>query len=206
MGAAKSLARQMVEIDGETVPALGGVFAIFGEWPADHCIKLLCSYNPDAAAELKAKQVDKLVDAFDAARKIGREVLIEILCSKAGAIDDDTMARTLTDFYDAGLDPDWWKLEPQLSAAAWEAIDTVIETRDPLCRGVLLLGLDAKPDDLKTAFKIAKGARTMKGFAVGRTIFGDAVRACLTGGIDHNVAIADMADGFAALRAAWEDA
>ena len=176
------------------------------EWPVDHCIKVLCFYHPDDPAALKAEQVEKLRAAYDAARKIGREILIEIIASKAGPVDDRTVARALTELYDAGLEPDWWKLEPQASAAAWAAIDTVIETRDPFCRGVVLLGLDAPADELKQAFRVAKAARTVKGFAVGRTIFGDAARGWLTGKLSDDAAVADMASRFAALDQAWEEA
>ncbi|MDR3474980.1 MAG: 5-dehydro-2-deoxygluconokinase [Devosia sp.] len=176
------------------------------EWPVDHCIKVLCFYHPDDPAALKAEQVEKLGAAYDAARKVGREILIEIIASKAGPVDDETTARALGELYAAGLKPDWWKLEPQPSVAAWAGIDRVIEAADPYCRGVVLLGLDAPADELKAAFGIAKSARTVKGFAVGRTIFGDAARAWLTGRIDDAAAIADMAQRFAALCAAWEEA
>jgi 5-dehydro-2-deoxygluconokinase len=176
------------------------------EWPVDHCIKVLCFYHPDDPADLKAEQLEKLRAAHDAARKIGREILIEIIASKAGPVDDQTMARALGELYDAGLRPDWWKLEPQESPAGWEAVDAMIEARDPFCRGVMLLGLDAPQDQLMQAFTIAKAARTVKGFAVGRTIFGDAARAWLMGRIDDEAAIADMAGRFAALVSAWEEA
>ena len=69
--------------------------------------------------------------AFEAARKVGREILVEIIASKAGPLDDDTIARALTELYDAGLKPDWWKLEPQASAKAWQAIDGVIAAARP---------------------------------------------------------------------------
>jgi 5-dehydro-2-deoxygluconokinase len=176
------------------------------EWPVDHCIKVLCFYHPDDAAALKAEQVAKLRAAYDAAQKVGREILIEIIASKAGPVGDTTMARALTELYNAGLKPDWWKLEAQPSAAAWAAVDEVIEARDPFCRGVVLLGLDAPADELKAAFGIAKGAKTVKGFAVGRTIFGEAARAWLAGSMSDNAAVADMAARFAALDAAWEAA
>ena len=176
------------------------------EWPVDHCIKVLCFYHPDDDAALKAEQIEKLTAAHDAARKIGREILIEIIASKAGPVDDRTTARALGQLYAAGLKPDWWKLESQPSAAAWLAIDDVIETADPYCRGVVLLGLDAPADDLKAAFKIAKGSRTVKGFAVGRTIFGDAARGWLVASIDDGTAVAMMSDRFAALCDAWDGA
>jgi 5-dehydro-2-deoxygluconokinase len=176
------------------------------EWPVDHCIKVLCFYHPDDPAELKAAQVERLRAAYDAARKVGRELLIEIIASKAGPVGTTTVARILGELYDAGLKPDWWKLEPQADAAAWAAIDAMIAARDPFCRGVVLLGLDAPVDELQAAFRFAKAAKTVRGFAVGRTIFGDAARAWLTGRIDDAAAVADMAQRFGALSAAWDAA
>lgn len=176
------------------------------EWPVDHCLKVLCFYHPDDPAAFKAEQAEKLRTAYDAARAVGREILIEIIASKAGPIDRTTTARALTELYDFGLSPDWWKLEPQPDAAAWDAIDEVITARDPYCRGVVLLGLDAPPEELMAAFRIAKKARTVKGFAVGRTIFGDAARAWLKGEIGDAAAVKEMTERFSALCRAWEAA
>ncbi|HLV84966.1 MAG TPA: DUF2090 domain-containing protein, partial [Devosia sp.] len=174
------------------------------DWPVDHCIKVLCFYHPDDAADLKAQQIDKLVSAYDAARKIGRDLLIEIIASKHGPVDDDTIARALRAVYDAGIKPDWWKLEPQASAKAWANIDAVIEARDPHCRGIVLLGLEASQAALETGFALAQTSRMVKGFAVGRTIFAEAAKAWLTGDISDDAAVADMASRFGALVAAWE--
>ena len=174
------------------------------DWPVDHCIKVLCFYHPDDAPELKHVQIEKLRSAYEAARKVGRELLIEIIASKHGKISDDTFARAITEIYDAGLKPDWWKLEPQASRAAWAAIDDVIETRDPFCRGVVLLGLEAPHEVLEAGFAAARSSRTVKGFAVGRTIFADAARSWLAGTITDEEAVADMAARFGALVEVWE--
>jgi 5-dehydro-2-deoxygluconokinase len=176
------------------------------DWPVDHCIKVLCFYHPDDGAELKAAQIEKLTSAYDAARKVGREILIEIIAGKHGALDDTTISRAMNELYDAGLKPDWWKLEPQASAAAWAAVDRVIETRDPLCRGVVLLGLDAPREALKAGFRAARTARTVRGFAVGRTIFADAAKAWFGGRMSDEEAVAQMAERFGALTGAWERA
>jgi 5-dehydro-2-deoxygluconokinase len=105
--------------------------------------------------------------------------------------------------YAAGLKPDWWKLESQPSAAAWEAVDKAIEANDPFCRGVVLLGLDAPQDELERGFAIAKSARTVRGFAVGRTIFGEAAKAWFAGTMSDDEAVADMAARFSALVGIW---
>ncbi len=173
------------------------------EWPVDHCVKVLCFYHPDDPAELKAAQTAKLGAAFDAARKIGREMLIEIIASKAGPLNDDTVARALAELYDAGLKPDWWKLEPQASVKVWEAIDQSIAARDPLCRGVVLLGLEAPIETLKESFAAARAAKRVRGFAVGRTIFAEAAERWLKGEIGDEAAIDDMAGKFGALVDLW---
>jgi 5-dehydro-2-deoxygluconokinase len=174
------------------------------DWPVDHCIKCLCFYHPDDPAELKAEQTEKLKTAFEAARKVGRDILIEIISSKHGPLDDDTVARALTELYDAGLKPDWWKLEPQASAAAWKQVDAVIAERDPNCRGIVLLGLDAPQAALAEGFAAAKAAKAVKGFAVGRTIFADAAKAWFAGRMTDDEAVADMAQRFGALVEIWD--
>lgn len=176
------------------------------DWPVDHCIKVLCFYHPDDPAELKAQQVDKLRQAYEAARKIGRDLLIEIIAGKAGPLDDSTIARALTELYDAGLKPDWWKLEPQASEKAWAQVDAVIANRDPHCRGIVLLGLEAPIDELEKGFRAARRAKSVKGFAVGRTIFADAAKAWLSGAMDDEAAIAQMAERFEKLTTLWLDA
>ena len=173
------------------------------EWPVDHCLKVLCFYHPDDAAELKAEQTETLRAAYEAARKVGRDILIEIIASKAGPITGETTARALAELYAAGLKPDWWKLEAQPDVDAWARIDVVIEANDPLCRGVLLLGLEAPEDELARGFAAAQTSRTVRGFAVGRTIFADAAKAWFAGTMTDAEAVADMAGRFRRLVGIW---
>ena len=173
------------------------------EWPVDHCIKVLCFYHPDDDAALKREQTAKLVSAFDAARTVGREILIEIIASRSGPLSEDTLARALGELYDAGLKPDWWKLEPQASVAAWRRIDAVIAAHDPYCRGVLLLGLEAPIEALKESFAVARTSATVRGFAVGRTIFAEAAERWLNGEIGDDEAVDAMAAKFATLVDLW---
>jgi 5-dehydro-2-deoxygluconokinase len=173
------------------------------EWPINHCIKCLCFYHPDDAVDLKKEQQEKLRTLFEAARKVGRELLIEIIAGKHGSVDDGTIARALQELYALSIKPDWWKLEPQASAAAWANIEAVIARNDPWCRGVVMLGLEAPQDELRAAFAVAAGAPIVKGFAVGRTIFVNAAERWLAGAMSDEAAVADMAERFEALTEAW---
>ncbi len=173
------------------------------EWPVSHTIKCLCFYHPDDPEDLKIEQQEKLRALFDASRKIGRELLVEIIAGKNGKLDDHTIARALTELYDLGIRPDWWKLEPQASTAAWHNIEKVITTRDRLCRGVVLLGLDAPQAELEAAFEAVSDIHVVKGFAIGRTIFSHAAEQWLAGRMNDNEAIDDMAKRFEQLTSAW---
>ena len=173
------------------------------EWPVDHCIKCLCFYHPDDPEPLKREQQEKLRALFEAARKVGRELLIEIIAGKHGPLDDNTVPRALEELYALGIKPDWWKLEPQASPSAWRTIEQVIEKNDPWCRGVVLLGLEAPAEKLEAAFAATADAPVVKGFAVGRTIFVDAAEKWLAGRISDDAAIEDMAGRFEKLTKAW---
>ncbi len=173
------------------------------EWPVDHCIKCLCFYRPDDPAALKQEQGEKLRAAYDASRKIGRELLVEIICGKHGPVEEDTVSRALEEVYALGIKPDWWKLEPQVSSAAWDRIAQVIAGNDPWCRGVVLLGLEAPAEKLEVAFRAVSGVSIVKGFAVGRTIFMKPAEDWLSGRITDEEAIDAMASRFERLTQAW---
>jgi 5-dehydro-2-deoxygluconokinase len=176
------------------------------EWPSGHVVKCLAFWHPDDPPELKAEQGSALRGLYDAARRLGRELLVEVIAGKHGPLGEGIVAEALSELYDLGIRPDWWKLEPQASPQAWRAIAATIAARDPWCRGVLLLGLDAPLAELERAFAAAAGEPIVRGFAVGRTIFGDAARSWLAGGLTDAQATDAMAERFAALVEAWRRA
>jgi 5-dehydro-2-deoxygluconokinase len=173
------------------------------EWPLHHTIKCLCFFRPDDPEDLKARQERELKRVYDAARTIGRELLIEIIAGMHGPLDVGTIPDALDRIYSIGVRPDWWKLEPQADSAAWRSVGDVVRRRDRQCRGIVLLGLDAPEAELETAFTAARAEPLVKGFAVGRTIFAVAARAWLAGKIGDEEAIVDMATRFARLTEAW---
>lgn len=82
------------------------------EWPFDHVVKVLCFYHPDDSEEMRAEQEETVIRLSDAARRSGLEFLLEIIPSKVAEINAQTTADIMTRFYDLGVFPDWWKLEP----------------------------------------------------------------------------------------------
>lgn len=190
----------------EFEPELGVDFGQFREWARENVVKLLVFCHPDDDAQTRALQEARVKRLFTAARNNGLEFLLEVIPSKVGPVTADTSATLIRQFYEAGVYPDWWKLEPMESPQAWEATVAAIEDYDTNTRGIVVLGLDAPEAALAASFAVAAKFPLVKGFAVGRTIFGDAARAWLKGEMSDTDAVAQMAERFAKLCTIWDGA
>ncbi len=69
-----------------------------------------------------------------------------------------------------------------------------------------MLGLDAPEAELSASFEVAARFDLVKGFAVGRTIFGDAARRWLADEIRDAQAVEDMAGRYERLCQIWDAA
>ena len=187
-------------------PEIGPDYGGLSEWPLDHVVKVLCFYHPGDTAEMKAEQEAVVTRLFHAARRNRLELLLEIIPSKVGPVTDSTSAEVIGRFYDIGVFPDWWKLEPFATDAAWTNACAAIMRNDPHTRGVVVLGLDAEESALAASLALAARHDLVKGFAVGRTIFADAARAWLDGQITDAQAVKMMAERYQRLCRIWDEA
>ncbi|MFN3662416.1 5-dehydro-2-deoxygluconokinase [Yoonia sp.] len=187
-------------------PDLGCDLGGLQEWARENVVKLLVFCHTDDDAVMRKNQEADVLRLFTAARRNGLEFLLEIIPSKVGPVDDTTSATLIQQFYDAGVRPDWWKLEPFRTEAAWASATAAIARNDPRTRGIVVLGLDAPEAELAKSFALAAAQPLVKGFAVGRTIFGDAARAWLTGDMDDADAVRQMAERFNRLCSIWDTA
>lgn len=187
-------------------PELGADCGGLSEWARENVVKVLCFCHPDDAPGMRAEQEATVKRLWEASRRNGLEFLLEIIPSKVGPVDDDTTATLIRQFYAAGIFPDWWKLEPMTARAAWTKAIAAIEENDAYTRGIVVLGLDAPEAALAASFETAAGFDLVKGFAVGRTIFGDVAKAWMTGSTPDAEAVAEMARRYARLCTIWDKA
>jgi len=175
------------------------------KWPRSQVVKCLVSYHPQDDLETRLTQEERVQQLYADCDTLGRELLLEIISSNSGhAVSDSTVANVLRRFYNLGVLPAWWKLESQ-SDAGWQELSSVIERYDPLCHGVLMLGLDAPEDELKESFRVAGKHPICKGFAVGRSIFGAAARQWFSGACDDEAVIRQVADNYRTMIDFWLD-
>ena len=187
-------------------PEIGPDYGGLNEWPLDNVVKVLCFCHPEDEPEMWARQEETILRLFHAARRNRLEFLLEVIPSKVGPVDDRTTAQIIQRFYDLGVYPDWWKLEPMTTDAGWQAACDAITRNDPYTRGIVVLGLAAEEAALRESFAVAARHDLVKGFAVGRTIFGAAAKAWMTGAISDAEAVAQMAGNYARLCAIWDEA
>ncbi|OWY01898.1 5-dehydro-2-deoxygluconokinase [Thioclava sp. F1Mire-8] len=191
-----------LELEPQLGPDCGGLT----QWAREEVVKVLCFCHPDDDAETRATQEATVKRLFTAARRNGLEFLLEIIPSKVGPVDADTTATLIRQFYEIGVYPDWWKLEPMADAAGWAKAVAAIEEYDKHTRGIVVLGLDAPEAELAASFEVAASFDLVKGFAVGRTIFGDVARAWMQGELTDAEAVAEMARRYTRLCGIWDGA
>jgi len=187
-------------------PELGPDFGGLAEWPREHVVKVLCFCHPNDKAATWTDQEATILRLYNACRRNRLEFLLEVIPSKVGPVGDDTTAWLIDRFYDLGVRPDWWKLEPMRSEAAWDATVEAIERNDPHTRGIVILGLGKSEEVLAESFRVAARYPLVKGFAVGRTIFGDTASDWMAGRIGDDEAVRSMTDTYARLCSVWDDA
>ncbi|MEE4704132.1 5-dehydro-2-deoxygluconokinase [Pseudomonas alliivorans] len=174
-------------------------------WPQEQIIKCLVQYHPDDEPMLRLEQEAQIKALYDASKVSGHELLLEIIPPKDHpSTYPDVMLRAFKRLYNLGIYPAWWKIEAQ-TAEVWQQLDALIEERDPYCRGVVLLGLNAPVENLAAGFAAARDSRTCQGFAVGRTIFREPSRAWMAGEIDDATLVARVQSTFNWLIESWRE-
>lgn len=175
-------------------------------WPKEQIIKCLVQYHPDDEPMLRLEQEAQLMGLYQASQASGHELLLEVIPPKDHpSPHPEVIFRSLKRLYNLGIYPAWWKIETQ-PADVWEKLDALIQERDPYCRGVVLLGLNAPAETLAAGFRQASKSTTCRGFAVGRTIFHEPSRAWLEGEIDDAGLISRVQSTFGFLIESWRDA
>jgi 5-dehydro-2-deoxygluconokinase len=174
-------------------------------WPHEHVVKCLVPFHPDDAIDVRLEQEAQIRALYDAVQASGHELLLEIIPPKSLPREPDTVYRALKRLYNLNIFPEWWKREP-MTAEQWRDIDALIAERDPYCRGVVLLGLNASADKLAQGFRDARESTACRGFAVGRTIFQEPATQWLADAIGDDALKSRIRANFEALIDLWREA
>ncbi len=173
-------------------------------WPADQIAKLMVYAHPDDPPEVAEIQWSRMARMGRAAAAADRGFLIEFQTPSGVDPGPGYLARLLAEAYARDITPDWWKLPPVADADEWAGAAAVIAEGDPTCQGMLVLGQTAAPEALASALAAAATEPMVRGFAIGRAIFGPAARRWLGDEIDDEALVADVAARFTSTIHTWK--
>jgi myo-inositol catabolism protein IolC len=184
-------------------------------------VKVLVRYNPDGDAQENSEQVAKLKRLSDWLTAHDRRFLFELLVpaeeAQLQAVDGDTdrydaelrpelMRRTIAALQDAKLEVDIWKIEGVEARSDCEMLVAQARSggRDDVVCVVLGRGADdAKVDQWLQAAAPVDG---FVGFAIGRSIWWEPLKAYVEGKIDRAAGARKIAENYLRFVAVYERA
>ena len=168
-------------------------------------MKCLTVYDVNDGESLRHAQDQQLLALEKAADASGHEFLLEVVPPRSVATETCVIA-AVEHLYEVGLTPDWWKLPPSPDPIMWQGVGDLIRKNDPYARGILVLGLDMPEQDLGKSFAGAATEPTVRGFAIGRTIFWPAAELWFAGDLDDAGAVSMIGESFTRVRNLWPSA
>jgi myo-inositol catabolism protein IolC len=173
--------------------------------------KVLVRYNPGGDAEGNHEQRAKLKQLSDWLHAHERKFLFELLVPATPAqlqtVDGDgerydaelrpeLMRRTIAEIQDAGIEVDVWKIEGVDARADCEML--VAQARTGGRGGVVCVVLGRGADDAKVDHWLGEAAPVdgFVGFAIGRSIWWDPLKAYVDGKIERRAAAQQIAQNY----------
>lgn len=169
--------------------------------PARWFVKALFRMHPDDAEPLRREQLARLHELQSACDALDRDLMIEIVEPDGVTFAPGDLPRLLAQASEDGIDPVWWKLPP-LTADDWGGIERVLDDTASAAR-VIVLGGGQPLDQLGDALRIAARSPRAAGFAVGRSVFGDAMKAYFAGTATQDAVVAQIAERYEMLVEQW---
>lgn len=183
--------------------------------------KVLVRYNPDGDHEMNRRQAERLARLGDWLHQNERKYLFELLVpaeedqlEQVGGDSDrfdaelrpELMRRTIVELQEAGIEPDIWKIE---GVDTQEDCDKIARTARRDGRdGVVCVVLGRGADDAKVDHWLRQGAPVTgyAGFAIGRSIWWDALKGFIDGRLEREAAAQQIADNYLRFVRVYADA
>ncbi len=174
-------------------------------------VKVLARYNPDGDRELNRRQARRLAELSAWLEPRRTKYLLEVLVpaepGQLAAVDGDAgryvrelrpelTATTIGELQSAGVEPDVWKVEGLDRAEDYRLVAKAARAdgRDEV--GCVVLGAGAAEATVAHWLREAAGVEGFIGFAIGRTIFWDALEAWLAGSASREEAVETIAGNY----------
>jgi myo-inositol catabolism protein IolC len=185
--------------------------------------KVLVRYNPEGDRAMNERQVEKLRRLSEWLHEHHRKYLFELLVpaedAQLAAVDGDTdrydtelrpelMMEAILQLQNGGVEADIWKIEGIDDREACNEIAQLVrrEGRDHV--SCVVLGRGASDQKVDEWLRAASGLEGYIGFAIGRSIFGESVKAYAgdPDGFDRDAAVEKIARNYRRFIEVYEGA
>ena len=174
-------------------------------------VKILVRWNPDDEEEIRETQGSRIKELSDWLSENGKKFLLEFLVpateEQLASVENDQArydseirpklaVRVVEEMRERGADPDIWKIEGLDTAEDCENVAAAIKTGDRENVMAVVLGRGASDQKVNEWLRAGSSVDGYRGFAIGRSIFWNALKGFHEGEKTREEAVNEIAESY----------
>ncbi len=183
-------------------------------------IKILVRWNPDDEEEIRETQGNRIKELSDWLTENDKKFLLEFLVpateEQLASVENDQArydseirpklaVKVVEEMRERGADPDIWKIEGLDTSEDCEKVAQAIRTGDREGVIAVVLGRGASDEKVNEWLKAGSSVEGYKGFAIGRSIFWDALKGFHEGEKSREEAVEEIAQSYLGFLSVYQN-
>ena len=183
-------------------------------------IKILVRWNPDDEEEIRETQGNRIKELSDWLTENDKKFLLEFLVpateEQLASVENDQArydseirpklaVKVVEEMRERGADPDIWKIEGLDTSEDCEKVAHAIRTGDREDVIAVVLGRGASDEKVNEWLKAGSSVEGYKGFAIGRSIFWDALKGFHEGEKSREEAVEEIAQAYLGFLSVYQN-
>ena len=183
-------------------------------------VKILVRWNPDDEEEIRETQGNRIKELSDWLTENDKKFLLEFLVpateEQLASVENDQgrydseirpklAVKVVEEMRERGADPDIWKIEGLDTPEDCEKVAHAIRTGDREDVIAVVLGRGASDEKVNEWLRAGSSVEGYKGFAIGRSIFWDALKSFHEGEKSREEAVQEIAQSYLGFLSVYQN-
>ena len=183
-------------------------------------VKILVRWNPDDEEEIRETQGNRIKELSDWLTENDKKFLLEFLVpateEQLASVENDQArydseirpklaVKVVEEMREKGADPDIWKIEGLDTSEDCEKVAHAIRTGDREDVIAVVLGRGASDEKVNEWLRAGSSVEGYKGFAIGRSIFWDALKSFHEGEKSREEAVEEIAQSYLGFLSVYQN-
>ena len=183
-------------------------------------VKILVRWNPDDEEEIRETQGNRIKELSDWLTENDKKFLLEFLVpateEQLASVENDQVrydseirpklaVKVVEEMRERGADPDIWKIEGLDTSEDCEKVAHAIRTGDREDVIAVVLGRGASDEKVNEWLRAGSSVEGYKGFAIGRSIFWDALKGFHEGEKSREEAVEEIAQSYLGFLSVYQN-